>query len=65
MSVHSAGYSLEFSAKNYENCQKIIDAMEEKDCVSLLPTDVSAQGGITPPSERYQELKAAVAEKLG
>lgn len=54
----------EFSAKNYDSCQKIIDTMEAKNCASLLPNDVSAQGRITPPSERYQELKAAVAEKL-
>lgn len=54
----------EYSAKDYENCQEIIRQMEEKNYPALLPGNISAGSGITPPSERYQELKDAVEAKL-
>lgn len=54
----------EYSAKDYESCREIIRQMEEKKYPALLPGTVSAGSGITPPSERYQELKEAVEAKL-
>ena len=52
----------EYSARHYENCQEIIEEMERSGAPSLLPQDVGS--GITPPDERYQELKAAVEDHL-
>ena len=52
----------EYSARHYENCQEIIEEMERSGAPSLLPQDVGS--GITPPDERYQELKAAVEAHL-
>lgn len=54
----------EYSAKDYESCRDIIRQMEEKKYPALLPGTVSAGSGITPPGERYQELKEAVEAKL-
>lgn len=54
----------EYSARNYESCQGIIQQMEDNKYPSLLPGNVSAGSSITPPSERYQELKEAVAARL-
>lgn len=52
----------EYSARHYESCQEIIEEMERSGAPSLLPQDVGS--GITPPDERYQELKAAVEDHL-
>ena len=53
----------EYSAKDYESCGKIIETMEDGGYAALLPQEVSVEG-VTPPDERYQELKAAVEVKL-
>lgn len=54
----------EYSARDYESCQDIIQQMEEKNYPTLLPGKVSVGSDITPPSDRYQELKEAVETKL-
>lgn len=59
-------YSLmqEYSAKNYNACQAIIENMESEHLTEALEELSSSQDGVTRPAERYQELKAAVEAKL-
>lgn len=54
----------EYSARDYESCQEIIRQMEEKGYAVLLPGTISGGSDITPPNERYQQLKEAVEARL-
>lgn len=51
-----------YSARDYESCREIIQDMEANGWPVCLPT--GAGDGVTPPSERYEELKEAVEAKL-
>lgn len=53
-------YSLQqqWSAGDYEGCRRTIRDMEDRDCPALL--DNTAEDGVTPPAERYRQLKEAV-----
>lgn len=54
----------EYSARHYETCRELIQDMEENGYPALLPKSVFADSGVTPPSERYVELKEAVEARL-
>ena len=58
-------YSLQqtYSARDYEACKALIDAMEAEDIPNLLGS-ISAEKGVTPPAMRYQQLKEAVEKIL-
>ena len=51
----------QYSAGKYDDCRDTILSMEKQDLPSALP----AQGpdGVTPPAERYTQLKEAVEQK--
>ena len=55
-----------YSAGDYEACAALIAEMEELGLAALLPsTQVSTNyGSVTAPFVRFQQLKAAVQEKL-
>lgn len=52
-----------YSAKDYEGCGEIIDRMEKMGYPLLLSQEAPREG-VTPPHERYQQLKDAVESKL-
>lgn len=56
----TALYTLQqrWSAGDIPACRELIGDMERRDTPSLL--DTTAQEGVTPPAERYLELKEAV-----
>ena len=58
-------YSLQqtYSARNYEGCKNLIDAMEAAGIPNLLGS-IGAEKGVTPPALRYQQLKEAVENIL-
>ena len=58
-------YSLQqtYSARDYETCKALIDAMEADGIPSLLGS-IGAEKGVTPPALRYQQLKEAVENIL-
>lgn len=64
LSALSALYTLQqlYSAGDDSACQQRIQEMELKGYPALLPA--SAESGVTPPAERYQELKEAVEAHL-
>lgn len=53
-------YSLQQSylTEDYDNCRNILQSMEDQGLPALLPDE--ATSGVTPPSQRYQQLKEAV-----
>ena len=53
-----------YSNKDYELCQSIIETMEASGSAALLPTTVSADDTVTPPSERFSQFKDAVTAIL-
>lgn len=53
-----------YSNGNYEQCQKIVDAMEASGSPDYLPTAVSSNEPVTPPNVRFQQFKEAVANIL-
>ena len=50
-----------YSAQDFETCKTLIAQMEEAGQVELLPQE--KQDGITPPQERFFQLKDAVLSK--
>ena len=56
----------EYASGDYAGCKIIIDKMEASGAAELLsPTPLSTDSGsVTAPYVRFQQLKAAVAEKL-
>ena len=51
----------EFSARDYEACEKTIAAMEEAALPAALSQEV--KDGLTSPAQRYQQLKDAVEHR--
>ena len=51
----------QFSARDYEACEKTIAAMEEASLPAALSQE--AQDGLTSPAQRYQQLKDAVEHR--
>lgn len=51
----------QYSAGNYDACKQTIQGMEDSGQNSLLPAKSDA--GVTPPAQRYQQLKEAVMSK--
>lgn len=49
-----------YSARDYDACREIIQAMEASGAPARLPETAAASGDITPPSLRYLQLKEAV-----
>ena len=60
----TALYTLQqqYSAGDYEACRETIADMEEQGLPEQLPQSLSDAEDVTSPSQRYQELKAAVEE---
>lgn len=56
----------EYASGDYAGCKTIIEQMEESGAVDLLsPTPLSTDSGsVTAPFVRFQQLKAAVLDKL-
>ncbi len=56
----SALYALQqhYSARDFDACRAVIQEMEDKDYPSYLPTGDAS--GVTPPAQRYLQLKEAV-----
>lgn len=52
----------QYSAGDYAACKETMEAMEAAGYETLLPKRI--EQGVTPPSERYQQLKDAVLDKL-
>ena len=50
----------EYAAQNYENCQAIIEQMEQAGQPEILEVFSFGHGGVTRPADRYQQLKDAV-----
>jgi uroporphyrin-3 C-methyltransferase len=65
LTAQAALYTLmqQYAAKDYEACGETIQQMEDNNWTSLLAEDAPAEG-VTPPAERYQELKEAVEAQL-
>lgn len=65
LSAQSHLYTLmqQYSAKDYEGCSETIRIMETNGYPALLG-DIRPATDVTPPSERYQELKEAVEARL-
>ena len=61
--VHFYTLQQQYLTKSYEGCQQIIDAMEAAGLDDALP-NVAAAEEVVPPSERYYQLKDAVAARL-
>lgn len=53
----------QYAAKDYKGCSETIRIMEANGYPALLG-DVRPAAGVTPPSERYEELKEAVEARL-
>lgn len=51
----------QYSAGNYDDCRETIQSMESRNLISLLPAEGAE--GVTPPAERYTQLKEAVEAK--
>lgn len=51
-----------YSGKHYDSCLELIETMEQQGDPSHLPD--AAMTGVTPPAERYQELKEAVEARV-
>ena len=58
----TALYTLQqrWSCQDYEGCRRVIRDMEDRGQPALL--DDTAEDGVTPPAERYRQLKEAVEE---
>ncbi|MDY3280879.1 hypothetical protein [Dysosmobacter sp.] len=54
-------YSLQqaYSARDFDTCQAILRLMESSGQVTVL-SEITAQSGITPPAQRYLQLKEAI-----
>lgn len=48
----------QYAAQDYEACLRTMQEMEDQSLVELLPQETV--DGVTPPSQRYQQLKEAV-----
>ena len=57
----TALYTLQqrWSNQDYDGCRETIRSMEDLEQVALLET-TAPEAGVTPPAERYRQLKAAV-----
>jgi len=53
----------QYLTRSYEGCQTTIDTMEAAGLVEVLPDTATAEE-VVPPSERYYQLKDAVAARL-
>jgi len=49
----------QFSARDYDECKKTVEAMEKDGLDKLLPNKASADG-VTSPAERFLQLKEAL-----
>lgn len=47
-----------YSNQNYDACREVIAAFEDQGAAAYLPKERT--GGVTPPFERYKQLKSAV-----
>ena len=58
-------YSLQqaYSARDFDTCKTILQAMETGGQQALLE-QITAQSGITPPAQRYLQLKEAIEARL-
>ena len=59
-------YSLQqsYSARDFDACKAILQAMEATGQASVLE-QITAQAGITPPAQRYLQLKEAIEAHAG
>lgn len=59
-------YSLQqsYSARDFDTCKAILQAMEATGQASVLE-QITAQAGITPPAQRYLQLKEAIEAHAG
>lgn len=53
----------QYAARDYDACAQTLQQMEANGWPALLG-DVPPEAGVTPPSQRYEELKEAVEAKL-
>lgn len=53
-----------YSNKDYELCLSVIEEMESSGRAALLPTTISGDDTVTPPSERFSQFKDAVSAIL-
>ena len=53
----------QYLTRSYEGCQTTIETMEAAGLVDVLPDTATAEE-VVPPSERYYQLKDAVAARL-